>query len=39
MKQLIPRITPEMLRNQPDQACDTINRAIDAINELIAKSN
>lgn len=34
MKQYIQRITPEMLRNQPDQACSIINQLIDAINAL-----
>lgn len=33
-KQLIPHVTPEMLRELPHQFCDTLNRVIDAINEL-----
>lgn len=32
MKQYIPRITPVMLREQPDQVCSIINQVIDAIN-------
>lgn len=32
MKQLIPRVTPEMLRNQPDQFCEILNDVINAIN-------
>lgn len=34
MKQLIPYITPVMLREQPDQACEIINRVIDELNNL-----
>lgn len=34
MKQHIPRITPVMLREQPDQVCSIINQLIDRINEL-----
>lgn len=37
-KQLIPRVTPEMLKNQPDQTTDILNRIIDAVNELIKNS-
>lgn len=33
-KQQIPRLTPEMLKKLPDQACNIINRVIDAINNL-----
>lgn len=33
-KQLIPHVTPEMLRDLPDQTADILNRVIDAINEL-----
>ena len=33
-KQYIPRITPVMLRDQPDQVCAIINQVIDRINEL-----
>lgn len=33
-KQLIPRVTPEQLRTQPDQFCEVINRIIDRINSL-----
>lgn len=36
MKQYIQRITPVMLRDQPDQVCQIINQVIDAIN---AQSN
>lgn len=32
--QQIPRITPDMLRNLPDQACNIINRVIDEVNRL-----
>lgn len=28
----IPRITPVMLREQPDQVCSIINQVIEAIN-------
>lgn len=31
-KMLIPRITPTMLRELPDQASEIINRVIDYIN-------
>lgn len=34
MAQLIPRITPQQLRDMPDQVCATINRLIDKVNEL-----
>lgn len=33
-QQKIPRLTPDMLRSQPDQTCNIINRVIDAINEM-----
>lgn len=33
-KQQIPRLTPEMLKKLPDQACNIINRVIDVINSL-----
>lgn len=33
-KQQIPRLTPEMLKRLPDQACNIINRVIDEINNL-----
>lgn len=33
-KQLIPRISAEMLRNFPDQVAKTINEMIDRLNEL-----
>lgn len=32
--QLIPRITSQQLREQPDQTADILNRVIDAINKL-----
>lgn len=32
MAQKIPRITPIMLKEQPDQTADIINRIIDKIN-------
>lgn len=31
-KQKIPRVTPDMLRNQPDQFTNIINRIIDELN-------
>lgn len=31
-KQRIPRVTPDMIRNQPDQFSDILNRLIDAVN-------
>lgn len=34
MSQLIQRITPAMLRDEPDQACDIINKIIDKINSI-----
>lgn len=34
---MIPKITPEMLRAQPDQTVNVINRVIDAVNELQRK--
>lgn len=33
-KQKIPRLTPDMFRNLPDQTTEIINRVIDAINNL-----
>ena len=33
-KQLIPRVTPFMLREQPDQVTDILNRIIDKLNEI-----
>lgn len=33
-KQQIPRLTPEMLKKLPDQACNIINRVIDIVNSL-----
>lgn len=32
VKQKIPRVTPDMLRNQPDQFTNIINRIIDELN-------
>lgn len=34
MEQYIPRITPVMLRDQPDQTCDTLNRLVAKINTM-----
>lgn len=34
MAQLIPRITPQQLRDMPDQTAAVINRLVDYINEL-----
>lgn len=34
MPQLLPHITPEMLKKFPDQATDTLNRLIDTVNAL-----
>lgn len=31
-RQKIPRLTPYMLRNLPDQTCEIINQIIDEIN-------
>ena len=33
--QRIPKVTPIMLREQPDQTANIINRIIDAVNELM----
>jgi len=33
-RQLIPRVTPEMVKNFPDQFSAIINQLIDAVNEL-----
>lgn len=33
-KQKIPRVTPMMLREQPDQFSEVINRVIDIVNNL-----
>ena len=33
-RQQIPRLTPDMLKNLPDQACNILNRVIDEINNL-----
>lgn len=33
-KQQIPRLTPDMLKRLPDQACNIINRVIDEVNKL-----
>lgn len=37
-KQLIPRVSPVMLREQPDQTTEILNRIIDVVNELIKNS-
>lgn len=34
MAQLIPHITPDMIRNFPDQVAKTINDLIDRVNQL-----
>lgn len=34
---LIPRVTSSELRERPDQFCETINRLVDAVNELNKK--
>ena len=33
-KQLIPKLTPEMLRKQPDQTIAILNRLIQVVNDL-----
>lgn len=33
MAQHIPRVTPEMLKYQPDQFCMVLNRVIDRLNQ------
>lgn len=33
-KMLIPRVTPEMFKNYPDQCAEILNRVIDYINSL-----
>lgn len=33
-KQKIPKVTPMMLKEQPDQTADIINRLIDEVNNL-----
>lgn len=33
-KQRIPKVTPMMLREQPDQFSEIINRLIDEVNKL-----
>lgn len=30
----LPKVTPEMMRIQPDQFCATMNRVIEYINQL-----
>lgn len=32
--QLIPRVQPNMIKEQPSQFCNIINRVIDKLNEL-----
>lgn len=34
MSQNIPQVTPEMLRQLPDQFCATLNRVINEVNKL-----
>lgn len=34
---IIPRIMSGMIKSQPDQTSDVINRAIDEVNRLTAK--
>ena len=34
---LIPHVTPTMARSQIDQFCATINKVVDAVNELEKK--
>lgn len=31
---LIPRVTRQMLRERPDQFCETLNKVIDKINKI-----
>ena len=33
-KQLIPRVQPGMIKSQPSQFCEIINRVIDRLNEI-----
>ena len=33
-RQRIPYLTPEMLKNLPDQACNIINRLIEEVNNM-----
>lgn len=33
-RQRIPKVTPMMLREQPDQTAEIINRLIDEVNKL-----
>lgn len=33
-RQKIPKVTPTMLREQPDQFCQVLNRIIDRLNNL-----
>lgn len=33
-RQIIPRIQPNMLKEQPSQVCDILNRVIDKLNEI-----
>ena len=33
-KQLIPKVTPAMLRELPDQFCEILNRVIEKLNSL-----
>ncbi len=33
-KQLIPKLTPEMLKKQPDQTVALLNRLIQVVNDL-----
>ena len=34
---IIPHVTPEMIRKQPDQVSDILNRLIDQVNILTNK--
>lgn len=34
MKQLLPKLTPEMLKKQPDQTVAILNRLIQVVNDL-----
>lgn len=33
-KHILPRITPQMFRDFPDQTCDILNQLIDIVNGL-----
>lgn len=37
-RQLIPKLTPTVMRDYPDQTCAILNALIEAVNDLVRES-